>query len=96
MYLIALGAMSYAVFTMVKMRKLQREEEVEPEDQTGEVIADLEGSKKVPAVPNVPDMTARSTNAPSSGQGPPIPESGLPDGWTEDQWMHYGEQYLKS
>ena len=96
MYLIALGAMSYAVFAMVKMRKLQREEEVEPEDQTGEVLADLEGSKEVPAVPDVPDMTAKLTNPPSSGQGPPIPESGLPDGWTEDQWMHYGEQYLKS
>jgi hypothetical protein len=26
--------------------------------------------------------------------GPPIPENGLPDGWSEQQWQHYGQQYL--
>ena len=26
--------------------------------------------------------------------GPTIPISGLPDGWTMEQWQHYGEQYL--
>ena len=26
--------------------------------------------------------------------GPPIPENGLPDGWSEEQWHHYGQQYL--
>ena len=26
--------------------------------------------------------------------GPAIPISGLPDGWTMEQWQHYGEQYL--
>ena len=26
--------------------------------------------------------------------GPPIPELGLPDGWSEEQWQHYGQQYL--
>jgi hypothetical protein len=28
--------------------------------------------------------------------GPPLPEGGLPEGWTEDQWMHYGQQYLEA
>ena len=27
-------------------------------------------------------------------QGLPLPESGLPEGWTEEQWLHYGHQYL--
>jgi hypothetical protein len=27
---------------------------------------------------------------------PPIPEGGLPPGWTEDQWQHYGHQYVES
>ena len=27
-------------------------------------------------------------------QGPPIPETGLPDGWTQEQWVYYGQQYL--
>ena len=25
---------------------------------------------------------------------PPIPPSGLPDGWSQDQWNHFGWQYL--
>jgi uncharacterized membrane protein len=27
-------------------------------------------------------------------QGPPIPDTGLPDGWTQEQWVYYGQQYL--
>ena len=27
--------------------------------------------------------------------GPPLPPGGLPDGWTMEQWQHYGEQYLQ-
>ena len=26
--------------------------------------------------------------------GPPIPEEGLPPGWTIEQWQYYGQQYL--
>ena len=25
---------------------------------------------------------------------PPIPETGLPQGWTVEQWKYYGQQYL--
>ena len=27
--------------------------------------------------------------------GPALPSSGLPDGWTMEQWQHYGQQYLE-
>ena len=27
-------------------------------------------------------------------QGPPLPATGLPEGWTMEQWNHYGAQYL--
>ena len=27
---------------------------------------------------------------------PPIPEDGLPEGWSEDQWHYFGQQYLDS
>ena len=26
--------------------------------------------------------------------GPPIPPSGLPEGWTHEQWKYYGQKYL--
>ena len=25
---------------------------------------------------------------------PPIPDSGLPEGWTMDQWKWYGQEWL--
>ena len=31
---------------------------------------------------------------PQANQGPPLPASGLPQGWTMEQWAYYGEQYL--
>ena len=31
---------------------------------------------------------------PVSNQGPPLPATGLPTGWTMEQWAYYGEQYL--
>jgi hypothetical protein len=32
----------------------------------------------------------------AEAQGPPLPEEGLPEGWTEEQWSHYGHQYLEA
>jgi hypothetical protein len=34
--------------------------------------------------------------APAPQAGPPLPSSGLPQGWTMEQWQHYGEQYLSA
>ena len=28
--------------------------------------------------------------------GPPLPATGLPEGWTTEQWEHYGQQWLDS
>ncbi|MDP7001815.1 MAG: hypothetical protein QGH90_07935, partial [Candidatus Poseidoniaceae archaeon] len=32
--------------------------------------------------------------APIVNEAPPIPEEGLPKGWTEEQWKHYGSKWL--
>ena len=29
-----------------------------------------------------------------STSSPQLPEGGLPEGWTAEQWGHYGQQYL--
>ena len=31
---------------------------------------------------------------PATPSGPPVPEAGLPEGWTMEQWNHYGQQWL--
>ena len=32
---------------------------------------------------------------PASPSHPPLPEGGLPSGWTMEQWQYYGEEWLK-
>ena len=45
-------------------------------------------------------VTVEASNVQSSPElevqhaGPPLPEGGLPDGWSMEQWAHYGQQYL--
>jgi len=33
-------------------------------------------------------------HSPPQQSGPPLPASGLPDGWTMEQWQWYGQQWL--
>lgn len=42
-----------------------------------------------PAMPAMPPMPAPVAHA-----GPPLPATGLPEGWTMEQWAYYGQQYL--
>ena len=62
MYLIALGAMSYAVWTMVQMRRIKRGDELDESDQTAEVVENM-GGKVLPTIS--PDPMA----LPAQGQG---------------------------
>ncbi|MEK9695678.1 MAG: hypothetical protein VW270_07915, partial [Candidatus Poseidoniales archaeon] len=44
--------------------------------------------KSVPQIPQAqPPMQANA--------GPPLPPGGLPAGWTMEQWIHYGDQWLE-
>ena len=44
---------------------------------------------------NPPELAGPpSSNLQSERRGPPLPEGGLPTGWTEEQWEYYGQQYL--
>ena len=91
MYLIALGAMSYAVWTMVQIRKIRSEDEVDESDQTAEVVDEMSG-KVIPDIANTePSVTPTPVNS-----GPPLPPTGLPEGWTMEQWGHYGHQYMQT
>ncbi len=93
MYLIALGAMSYAVWTMVQMRRIRRGEESDEADQTDEVVQDMQ-AKPVPEI--APQTPAQAAPTPPAAPAPPLPPTGLPPGWTQEQWQHYGHQYLQS
>ena len=70
---------------------------------TGDLFTDREERRrhKQPEGPP-PDYLFQQAmqNAPASASdvqtGPPIPETGLPEGWTMEQWEHYGQQWLDS
>ena len=47
-------------------------------------ISDSVVQGDVPKVPTPPQVPA----------GPPLPPSGLPPGWSMEQWQHYGHQWL--
>ena len=46
-----------------------------------------------PAVQQPPEPMATETASVVS-TGPPLPATGLPDGWSMEQWNYYGEQWL--
>lgn len=42
----------------------------------------------------VAQQPAQPTTTQTPQSGPALPATGLPQGWTMEQWQHYGEQYL--
>tara|TARA_B110000483_G_scaffold24056_1_gene28268 strand:- start:2449 stop:7851 length:5403 start_codon:yes stop_codon:yes gene_type:complete len=109
LYLIALVSLSLAMWLLVMNRKIRSGEfEGGAEDQTAEVIDELNHSKMLPQIDlNLPPPkglvlpTPQSIPAPTAvppasntRAPPPIPPTGLPQGWTQDQWEHFGWQYV--
>ena len=47
-----------------------------------------------PAQQSVDASVTQPQPAQADLQGPPLPATGLPQGWTMEQWQYYGEQYL--
>ncbi len=57
------------------------------------------GSKELfeqPPPPSSPTPQEQPAEHHDGALGPPLPESGLPEGWTMEQWQHYGQQWLDS
>ncbi|MED6337810.1 MAG: hypothetical protein VYC12_02160, partial [Candidatus Thermoplasmatota archaeon] len=53
-------------------------------------------STGVPVSVEQADQTAIVTETQAiTSEAPPLPEGGLPDGWTMEQWKWYGHEYLE-
>ena len=48
----------------------------------------------MPAPAPEPAPSSAPAPEPAAETGPPLPEGGLPAGWTMEQWNHYGQQWL--
>ena len=52
-----------------------------------------------PPITNGPPVSQTATHIQQTSpeiqsSSPVLPEAGLPDGWSMEQWEHYGQQYL--
>ena len=93
------GILAFTLLMVVLLRK-RNESTIFEEDEPKEIPSEIIQSG--PPVTNGPPVspstgingTASVTSVPTEAPHPPVPEGGLPDGWTMEQWSHYGEQYL--
>ncbi|MEC8152086.1 MAG: hypothetical protein VX068_05510, partial [Candidatus Thermoplasmatota archaeon] len=103
LFIIALGSVSFALYAMVlRRRMLAPETEEALADQTAVVTEDMNASKPVPALAAVPPAPVNQpippppVAAPDRTRPAPLPPTGLPDGWTQEQWNSYGWQYIEA
>jgi len=111
LYIFALLAASYGVWMMVLYRRIVSESEEDELDQTTEVVAEMTDKVAPPipagfipsAIPNPAETLPPPIQSPQPiqqpaqvAQYPPVPETGYPQGWTEEQWKHYGWNWLKA
>jgi uncharacterized membrane protein len=53
-------------------------------------IGAMDYHKPVPEIDSIPEIAPPVEVV----AGPPVPAAGLPEGWTMEQWGHYGQQWL--
>jgi hypothetical protein len=101
LFIIALTSLSFGMYALVlRRRMLAPETEEEAADQTEEVVQQMVNQKVLPSIasptqpPSPPVAPAPPAPAMNRSSPPPLPPTGLPDGWTEDQWTSYGWQYI--
>ena len=63
------------------------------DDDSLEAIAGISSDTDVPDAEPANDAVVDAPQVQES-QGPPVPASGLPEGWTMDQWKWYGQEWL--
>jgi hypothetical protein len=100
LFLIALISVSFGLWAMVMRRRMLTPEDEDEADQTDVVDAEMnQNSKLVPDLVEAPAPTPPQPNMAALPQldrtvPPPVPPTGLPDGWTTEQWNSYGWQYI--
>ena len=97
LFIIALISVSFGMWALVIQRRMLNPEEPDEADQTNVVSAEMEATKSVPMIDPPPPPAPQTTPAPPGldrSAPPPIPPTGLPEGWTTEQWNSYGWQFI--
>ena len=107
MYVVAVASLSAFLWMLVMYRKMKYGEEESEVAQTESVAEEME-AKTVPELKTEPSMQIPSpvpAPAPQPVVAPlalpdprgiaPLPPTGLPEGWTQEQWNHFGWKYIE-
>ena len=99
-FLVVVGVLGFITFKI--LTTIEKEDELDDwddmyQDSLTATYGAVAAAPTVPmAAPPSPEPVAVPEAAPPApvSAGPPLPPGGLPDGWTMEQWEHYGQQYL--
>ena len=87
------GLLFAVLITVLVVRRRSKALDLPDEKQLGKhwqsdsVAAELNPGPPISTQPEPPSQVLQH-------KGPPLPETGLPPGWTDEQWHYYGQQYL--
>ena len=110
MYIVAVVSLSAFLWMLVMYRKMKYGDDDEFEADQTDVVAEEMQIKTVPELKldpipapiPVPAPVAAPTPKPAAPAGQldprgiaPLPPTGLPEGWTQEQWNHFGWQYIE-
>ena len=85
---------SIAIFGIVIfLKKGQKKRESVWDDDD---IAPIEVPLEAPSMDLFKQDSDDESDTPDEAEVLPLPEEGLPEGWTMEQWQHYGHQYLSA
>ena len=106
LFVIALLSVSFGMYALVLRRRMLTEDSEEDlADQTNVVAEEMNAGKTLPSIAapappqSAPVAAPQPVAAPTPpgldrSQPPPLPPTGLPDGWTQEQWNSYGWQFI--
>ncbi|HJM55605.1 MAG TPA: hypothetical protein QGI72_05100 [Poseidonia sp.] len=76
--------------------------EIKTGENAAEAVSMTYEEESIEAIAGMPSTQTASTTEPEPvgettipDEAPPLPEEGLPDGWTMDQWRWYGHEWLE-
>ena len=94
------GLLAVLALTVLFMRRRPNgtteyeEEHQEVAQPAGPPVSTATTAKEVPELEEASSHTETQSADHRAASGPPVPEGGIPAGWTEEQWQYYGQQYL--
>ena len=74
----------------------ERQNAIFGDDEVGLMPHEISARRNRPNDPPIERAFDGLVSTEPTSNAPPLPASGLPEGWSMEQWEHYGQQWLDS